>query len=108
MDRFDELLEKLNLSKITQTSIDWEENIPIEIWEEYLKGKEYSEVETGLDVEKHRWYEISTTVVKVLGRYLGIEHISELYSEEMTTEDCYHTMRFYEMKEIQTISYTQV
>jgi hypothetical protein len=57
-----ELVEYLNNLKITQTS-SWDENIPDEIWNEYFSHN-FQMVKSGLYVDKHRWYETSTEVLK--------------------------------------------
>ena len=105
MEKFNELLEKLNKEKIECTDCGWEENLPEDVWEEYFNKKEYKVVESGLDQDEHRWYCISTTVIKIFGKYLGITHISNLYSESMDAEDCSVDCKFFEMKEKQSVTY---
>jgi len=104
MEKFNELLEKLNSLKIAQKSIDWVENIPEEIYKEYLKDN-YKELAWGLDVDTHRWYETSISVIEIFGKLLGVRHITILFSESTECEDCCVTMKFYEMEEIPIISY---
>ena len=100
-----DLVQKLNSLKITQTKGEWEENIPEDIWYEYFEGKNRTVVEEGLDVDTHRWYETSITVIEFGGAFLGIEYITNMFSESQDYEDCYHTIQFYEMEEYQTVSY---
>jgi hypothetical protein len=107
MDKFDELLKQLQELEIEQDSVSWEECIPVEIWKEHFEDG-YGELESGLDVNKHRWYETSTSVVEAHGRILGIHHVSNIYSESMSCEDCGHTLKFFEMKEIKTTSFTRI
>jgi len=107
MDKFDELLEKLNGLNIIQFSFDWAEDIPEELWEEYFENK-YECVVTGLEVDKHRWYETSVTVIKINGRFMGIRSITDVFSEQMMCSDCYETIQFFEMKEISTITYQKI
>ena len=104
MERFNELLKKLQALKITQTKGDWAENLPDNIWENHFKGN-FKEVNSGLNVNESRWYETSTSVVKIYGKLLGITFITKLYSESSSYEDCYVTIRFNQMKEIKIISY---
>lgn len=106
MEKFDELLKKLNGIEILQTSMDWSENIPENIYNEYFKGN-FQTVGWGIDVVKHRWYENSTTVIKIYDRFMGIYHISDLFSESSSVEDCYFHMGFSEMEEIQITSYKE-
>jgi len=107
MEKFDELLKKLNEKEITCTELNWEEVIPEKIWEDGYFD-DYKIVDEELDIDKHRWYEISTTVIRIFNKYLGIRHVSNLYSETMVTKDCYETIKFFEMKKIQTVSYESI
>jgi len=100
----DELLEKLNGLNLTQTKMDWAENIPDDIWEEYFKGN-FKEVASNLNVDTRRWYEVSTTVIYIFNFYLGIRHITNIFSESSMIEDCYVKMEFMEMEEVQTTTY---
>lgn len=104
MERFNELLKKLQALKITQTKGDWAENLPEDIWENYFKAN-FKEVKSGLDVDTRRWYETSTTVIEICGGLLGVTFITNMFSESQDYEDCYVTIEFSEMKEVQTISY---
>ena len=99
-----ELVQKLNDLKITQTEIDWAENIPEEIYNEHLEGS-YQEIAYDLDVDTHRWYETSTTVLKFEEGLMGVNYITNMFSESQDYEDCYHTMEFFEMEEFVTTSY---
>ena len=103
MEIFDELLKKLNELRLEQRSC-WDETIPVVVWAKYFK-KNYKDVASEIDVDKHRWYEISTTVGKIFGRFLGIRHVSNVFSEQMGIEDCAHTLEFHEMEEVEIKSY---
>lgn len=100
-----ELIEKLNGLKITQVSGDWQENIPDDIWKEYFDGKNLKEIAWNLDTDTHRWYETSTTVFEFGGVYMGVNYITNMFSESQDYEDCYHTIEFMEMEEYVTTSY---
>lgn len=104
-DLFDELLSKLNEEKILQDS-SWDESIPAEIWEKYFEDK-WKTVDSDLDVDKHRWHELSTEVIEIYGRYLGIRSITQMYSESSSISDIYHHLQFFEMKPVQTITYVK-
>jgi hypothetical protein len=107
MEKFDELLKKLNDLKILQKSMSWEENIPDDIWKEYFEGN-WKLLEDYLNPDAHGWYELITTVIGIYDRFLGIRLITNLFSEESEeseVEDCFITIHFYEMEEIQKISY---
>ena len=64
-------------------------------------------VSEDIDVDRHRWYEISTTVYKVEDGYVGIRGISQIYSEYMSDKDCDYLCKASEYEEVQTISYRE-
>lgn len=107
MEKFNELLVKLKGLNITQESMDWEECLPEEIWKEHFKDN-HKVLKTGLNPDKHRWYETTISVISIYDRLLGIRHISKIYSESSSCEDCAETLGFDEMKEITVISYEAV
>lgn len=98
------LIEKLNNLKILQTTYEFEELIPKEIWDEYFEGK-YEAVDWDLDVDTHRWYETSVTVLKFSDGFMGVRFITNMFSESQDYEDCYHHLEFMEMEEYKTVSY---
>lgn len=108
MRNFDELLKKLNESNVECSSCDAEENIPSEIFSDYFNNKQYKVVAHGLDADEHRWYHLSTTVIEIFGRYLGIRHVSSLNSEEMTASDCSCSCKFFEMEKIPSFTYKKL
>lgn len=107
MEKFEELLSKLNNLKLTQKHSDWTEDLPDDIWEKYFKGN-FTEVAYKVDIYTHRWYETSITVIEIFGKFLGVHHISNLFSESMYYEDCFEQIKFVEMQEINTVSYKQL
>jgi hypothetical protein len=104
MEKFNQLLEILNGLKITQHSGDWAENLPEEIWNQHFENN-FKDIEHGLDICTHRWYETSTSVVSIYGGFLGINYITNMFSEAQTYRDCYHTITFHKMEEITVTSY---
>lgn len=104
---FNELLEKLKYLSIEQKESDWAENLPEDIWNEHFKGK-FKPLKLGFDIDRHRWYETSVTVVEVYGKPLGIRSITNVFSESSSVEDCSFTLEFFEMKEVSVISYEAV
>jgi hypothetical protein len=106
MEKFNELLEQLQGLKIVQTSMDWAENLPEQIWDDHFKGN-FKPIKNGLDVDQRRHYETSISVIEVYGKPLGIRHITNLYSESSSCEDCYVTIEFFEMKEVSVITYVK-
>ena len=104
------IIEKLNALQITQKRGDWEDNIPRDTYDEYFRDEHdglptYREVVYNLDVDTHRWYETSTTVLKFEEGLMGVNYITNMFSESQDYEDCYHTMEFFEMEEFVTTSY---
>ena len=108
MKNFDELLKTLNELKITQKSMDWLEDLPNDIWEEYFKTNEIKCIKSDLDVDKHRWYETSITVYKYQDRFFGVRSVTNVFSEQSEVEDMFHTLKFFEMKEVITITYKKI
>lgn len=105
MEKFKELLSKLQKLDIIQTHGDWCENMPFEeIYKPYLEN-DCKEIKHGLDVDTHRWYETSISVYETCGGLLGVRHITNMFSEGQGFEDCYVTLEFIEMKEVKVISY---
>ena len=102
----EELIKLLNGLNLSQCSMDWEENIPEEIYVKFFENKS-TEVCNQLDVDKHRWYETSTTVIAVNNGFLGINLVTDLFSENMDIEDTGEGISFFEMKELKVISYEQ-
>ena len=103
MKTFDELLKILNEANIQQDEMAWEENIPEEIWEELWDR--YVVLAEEIDVDKHRWYETSVTVVKIDDRFMGIDHVSNIFSETMHVSDVGYIIKFFEMVEINQPTY---
>lgn len=98
-----ELIKHLNDLKIQQNG-SWDECIPAEIWYEYFQNK-FEVLKQGMNVDKHRWYELSDEAIEILGGIMIIESVTDTFGEMQTIKDCNHMLRFYEGEEIQTISY---
>ena len=58
-----------------------------------------------LNPDRHRWFEVSTNVYKVYDKYLGINHVSNVFSESMGIDDCGVELEAFEMEEVQTVTY---
>lgn len=106
--KFEDLLKRLQKTEIIQSHWDneWIYNFPEDIQKLFKQG-DYKVVKTEIDVDKHRWYETSITVVEVFGSLLGIRLVSKSYSETQELEDIYHFLEFHEMEEFTTVSYKQ-
>jgi len=99
------LIEQLNALNLTQNSYKWleDEDIPQDIYDAFLK--DMKEVDSQLDIDKHRWYETSVSVYQIGDKFLGVESVTDLFSEQMDYSDCRHTLNFFEMEEYSTVSY---
>jgi len=98
-------IEKLNELKIIQKNIEFIEDLPEDIYKEYFEGKK--PVEEGIGVDKHRWYETSIKVFEFEGKFLGVESITDMFSESSSVEDCFHTIRFLEMETLEAVIYRE-
>ena len=106
MKNIQEVIHKLNELNITQTKGDWTENIPEDIWNTWFKDN-FKELSSGLEVDTHRWYETSISVIAINNVFLGIKFITNMFSESQGYDDCCVQMRFYYMKEVKVITYTK-
>lgn len=107
MEKFNKLLELLRGLNLIQTSVDWAESLPKEIWHEYFKGN-FKELARNLELDQRRHYETSISVIEIYGKPLGIRHITNLYSETSSCMDIYYRIEFFEMVETTIISYKRV
>ena len=103
MEKFDELLTELTKLKIIQKSGDWAEDIPLEMWNEHFMDN-FTFLSKNLK-DVHRWYETSIVTIEIHGRFLGIHCITNILSESMMAEDCYHQLEFFEMEMIMSPTY---
>lgn len=63
-------------------------------------------VQKNLDIDKYRWFEVSTTVLKSPDNVLfGIRGVTQLYSESMDYSDCDKYVEAFLMEEVQTVTY---
>ena len=62
-------------------------------------------VAKNLEIDKHRWYEVSTSVYKLEDGFVGIKGVSNIYTKNMDAENCCFECSANEYKEIQSISY---
>lgn len=105
MSRFEELLERLNEKEIRQVDCSWYENIPDDIWQEYFTDSNYTVLKSDIDVDKHRWLERSTVAIGIEGHILGINLVTQIYSESNDIDDIYSILLFFEMEAIKSVTY---
>ena len=66
-------------------------------------------VQKNLDIDSHRWYEVSTTVLKGPDNIpFGIRGVTKLYSENMVYSDCEEYVEVFKMEEVQTVTYKRI
>lgn len=98
-----EIVKELNDLKLIQSEMDWIEGIPEELYNRYFENAKC--VDEGLDVDKHRWYETTISVYKLPEGLIGVESVTDLFSESSSISDIFHTLRFFEMEEVLIPSY---
>ena len=102
------MIKELNDLEIIQKEYDFEENLPDEVFDRFFRNAEYGALQHGIDMDEHRWYEVSTTVYVYCKCFLlGVRTVTKLYSESSDIEDYYHTITFHEMKEVPTVTYVK-
>ena len=100
MKTLQELIKKLNSLDIVQKDYEFESDLP----EEY-ESLFSNCVDSELDIDRHRWYETAISVFDTDLGFLGVRHITLLYSETMDYSDAYHTLEFFEMEPKEVITY---
>lgn len=106
----EELIKGLNELKITQTSMEWGESDAVddELFEKLFPTlDDYQPIASGLDVDQRRWYETSISVYKVKDGFLGVRHISNLYSESSSVDDIGWVLQFFEMEKYMVVTYKE-
>jgi hypothetical protein len=92
-------IEQINVSKITQAHIDIEDE---PILGDILDECVLQDVPRGFLLESHRWFDTEVLVYEHPdGGYFGIRAVSSIKSEEMDTNDCYHTIQAFLMKRVE-------
>ena len=79
-------------------------------FEDSLTDRQFKElkiVSENINIDRHRWYEVSTTIYKVEDGYVGVRGVTHLYSEDMTYSDCDYLCEASEYEEVQTVSYRE-
>lgn len=104
MDKFDELLKKLQDLNLDQRD-ELFEDLPRDIREGMFQDKK--PVEKGLDIDKHRWYETSIGVYEFDGRYLGVRSVTNIWGNS-DVEDIGHQYYFFEMKQVMEPTYKRI
>lgn len=100
--KLQELITKINELNLCQTEYPDEQEFNEEIDSELSNLKV---VDSGLDVDKHRWYETSVTVYKHPEGFFGIRYVTDQFSEMSSIEDHYWDLKAFEMEEVSTVTY---
>lgn len=101
---FKDLLSMLQADCTECKNVEWEDCISDYIYFTYLKDN-YEIVAKGLNIDKRRWYEMSTTVIRIKNRYLGIHHVTDVFSEQMSVSDCEESAMYFEMEKVMQPTY---
>lgn len=104
---FKEFLEKLKESNTDQERGDFLEDLSDDLFELWNKFKPKC-VASELDIDKRRWYELSTDVYEVDGKYFGVRGATQMYSESSSWSDLSVTWDVFEMKPVQITTYTNI
>ena len=106
MDKFDELLKQLNECGATCDGSDVLECLPQDVYDQHFNDStNYKVLAKRLDVDKHRWYETSMTVIAIYGRILGARHATDIFSENMSFSDFGFDPCFFEMEAVPSVDY---
>ena len=62
-------------------------------------------LKSNLDLEEHRWYEVSTSVYKLGNWFIGIRGASKLYFESSDWSDFMECTIAFEMEEVPSVTY---
>lgn len=100
--KLQELISKINSLNLTQTDYPDEQSFGEEIDNELEK---LDFIDSGLDVDKHRWYETSITVYKHEEGFMGIRFVTDQFSEQSSMGDHFWTLKAFEMEEVKTVTY---
>ena len=81
-----------------------------EIFEEIFAKYDvtYEIVEQNRNIDRHRWYELSETIIKVKDWYIGIFGPTKLYSESTDWEDVYIKILCYEVLKVQVTKWDYI
>jgi hypothetical protein len=97
---FHEFLETLNNKEICQHGY-WLEDLPDNLFSKISN----SIVSSNLHIDRHRWYETSVDVFKYGKRFIGVRHVSNVYSETASIFDIRHILKFFEVVPTITTTY---
>lgn len=101
--KFKKLVKDLNEAEIIQTDFDIEYDLRDC---KFIDSSQSLEpIATDLFVDKHRWHECSIDVIEIEDFYLGVEHISQFYSESGGLRDAEYVLKFQEMEQIMQPTY---
>lgn len=65
------------------------------------------DIKATINPDKHRWYEVTTNVVKCDDGFVGIRGVTKMFSEVIVWSDCNYLCEAFEMVEKQTITYVK-
>ena len=75
------------------------------LWEFEEIFPDLKRVASDLDVDRHRWFELATNVYECEDGFVGVNGISEVFSEMMSYSDCDCPCTAAEYEAVQSITY---
>jgi hypothetical protein len=101
----EEIIKTINDLQLIQTDYAEDFEFPSEI-ESALSECHF--IQSGIDIQEHRWYETSIYVYYTSeGEYFGIRYVTKLYSESSNISDIHHIIKAFPMKRIHTVTYVK-
>ncbi len=96
---FDEILAKLQ--SIDIYTLEDESDVLVEIYDK----RGFDIIEDGLNVDKHRWYELTTQILKFGNWFISMRWISQMYSESNDYYDIGIYAKFKEVLRFEKVVY---
>lgn len=104
MDRnqFEELLKDLQQIKVY--NLDSDSDVLCELYNQWQAHT----VAENLNVDEHRWYELSTSIIQVGDYFIGARGVTKMYSEMSSYSDIGIYLKFFEVERKQIVAYEYV
>ena len=103
---FKTLLTNLNSTRIVCDTLDWEELIDENGYNEMFE-QGFREVEIILE-DSNRLYDISVAVIKIYNHYLGIRYVSSVHNNNVDMGEINFKVEYFEMKKKKKSTFEQV
>ena len=103
---FENILSKLHEKTFysVHSVVDSEELCILDENDNYLVNT----IKNGRNTEKHRWYEISETILTIGEWFIGIRGPSQIYTEHTDWEDLCEICEIYEVERVEITTYDYI